>query len=112
MNREEALELLSQVRPLDQWRRHDAHSTYDPTNQATTAPAYPRFNHVAQQMSFPPVKIIIDFVLNKLFFNFFYLYITYMCIYNIICKIIYLFYLCSNYGIFEFLQLLYYILDT
>lgn len=56
MNREEALELLSQVRPLDQWRRHDAHSTYDPTNQATTAPAYPRFNHVAQQMSFPPVR--------------------------------------------------------
>lgn len=56
MNRDEALELLSQVRPLDQWRRHDAHSTYDPSNQATTAPAYPRFNHVAQQMSFPPVR--------------------------------------------------------
>lgn len=56
MNREEALELLSQLRPVDQWRRHDAHSTYDPTNQATTAPAYPRFNHVAQQMSFPPVR--------------------------------------------------------
>lgn len=58
MNREEALELLSQLRPVDQWRRHDAHSSYDPTNQATTAPAYPRFNHVAQQMSFPPVSIL------------------------------------------------------
>lgn len=56
MNREEALELLSQLRPVDQWRRHDTNSTYDPTNQAATAPAYPRFNHVAQQMSFPPVR--------------------------------------------------------
>lgn len=56
MNRDEAQELLSQVRPLDQWRRHDAHSGYDLGNQATTAPAYPRFNHVAQQMSFPPVS--------------------------------------------------------
>ncbi|EZA61318.1 trinucleotide repeat-containing gene 6C protein isoform X2 [Ooceraea biroi] len=55
MNRDEALELLNQLRPLsDQWRRHDTHSGYDPTHQATTAPAYPRFNHVAQQMSFPP----------------------------------------------------------
>ncbi|XP_033214194.1 trinucleotide repeat-containing gene 6C protein isoform X3 [Belonocnema kinseyi] len=54
MNRDEAQELLSQVRPLDQWRRHDAHSGYDLGNQATTAPTYPRFNHVAQQMSFPP----------------------------------------------------------
>ncbi|XP_020288424.1 trinucleotide repeat-containing gene 6C protein isoform X2 [Pseudomyrmex gracilis] len=52
MNREEALELLNQIRPLDQWRRHETHSGYDPTHQATTAPAYPRFNHVAQQMSF------------------------------------------------------------
>jgi len=56
MNREEALELLNQLRPLDQWRRHDTHSGYDPTHQATTAPAYPRFNHVTQQMSFPPVS--------------------------------------------------------
>ncbi|XP_047367762.1 trinucleotide repeat-containing gene 6C protein isoform X4 [Vespa velutina] len=55
MNRDEAQELLSQIRPLDQWpRRHDTHSGYDPTNQPTTAPAYPRFNHVTQQMSFPP----------------------------------------------------------
>ncbi|XP_032691719.1 trinucleotide repeat-containing gene 6C protein isoform X3 [Odontomachus brunneus] len=54
MNREEALELLNQLRPMDQWRRHDTHSGYDPTHQATTTPAYPRFNHVAQQMSFPP----------------------------------------------------------
>lgn len=59
MNREEALELLSQLRSVDQWRRHDTtHSGYDPTHQATTAPAYPRFNHVAQQMSFPPVSLI------------------------------------------------------
>jgi len=56
MNREEALELLNQLRPLDQWRRHDTHSGYDPTHQATTAPVYPRFNHVTQQMSFPPVS--------------------------------------------------------
>ncbi|XP_023288422.1 trinucleotide repeat-containing gene 6C protein isoform X2 [Orussus abietinus] len=54
MNRDEAQELLSQLRPLDHWRRHDAHGGYDPTNQASSAPAYPRFNHVAQQMSFPP----------------------------------------------------------
>lgn len=58
MNREEALELLNQLRPMDQWRRHDTHSGYDPTHQATTTPAYPRFNHVAQQMSFPPVSLI------------------------------------------------------
>jgi len=58
MNRDEALELLNQIRPVDQWRRHDTHSGYDPTHQATTAPAYPRFNHVGQQMSFPPVSII------------------------------------------------------
>ncbi|XP_012228942.2 trinucleotide repeat-containing gene 6C protein isoform X4 [Linepithema humile] len=56
MNREEALELLNQLRPLEQWRRHDTHSGYDPTHQATTAPTYPRFNHVAQQMSFPPAS--------------------------------------------------------
>ncbi|XP_015177022.1 PREDICTED: trinucleotide repeat-containing gene 6C protein isoform X2 [Polistes dominula] len=55
MNRDEAQELLSQIRPLDQWpRRHDTHSGYDPTNQPTTAPAYPRFNHVSQPMTFPP----------------------------------------------------------
>ncbi|XP_015596287.1 trinucleotide repeat-containing gene 6C protein isoform X2 [Cephus cinctus] len=54
MNRDEAQELLNQLRPVDQWRRHDAHAGYDPTNQVTPAPAYPRFNHVAQQMSFPP----------------------------------------------------------
>ncbi|XP_018401324.1 PREDICTED: trinucleotide repeat-containing gene 6C protein isoform X1 [Cyphomyrmex costatus] len=54
MNREEALELLNQIRPVDQWRRHETHSGYDPTHQATTTPAYPRFNHVGQQMSFPP----------------------------------------------------------
>lgn len=58
MNREEALELLNQLRPLEQWRRHDSHSGYDPTHQATTAPTYPRFNHVAQQMSFPPVNLV------------------------------------------------------
>lgn len=58
MNREEALELLNQIRPLDQWRRHETHSGYDPTHQATTAPAYPRFNHVAQQMSFSQVSLV------------------------------------------------------
>lgn len=58
MNREEALELLNQIRPVDQWRRHETHSGYDPTHQATTTPAYPRFNHVGQQMSFPPVSLI------------------------------------------------------
>ncbi|XP_072767323.1 uncharacterized protein Gw isoform X4 [Anoplolepis gracilipes] len=56
MNRDEALELLNQIRPVDQWRRHDTHSGYDPAHQATTAPAYPRFNHVGQQMSFPPAS--------------------------------------------------------
>ncbi|XP_012255062.2 protein Gawky isoform X3 [Athalia rosae] len=55
MNRDEAHELLSQVRPLDQWRRHDTHAGYDPASQAAAAAGYPpRFNHVAQQMSFPP----------------------------------------------------------
>lgn len=57
MNRDEALELLNQVR-TEQWRRHDTHSGYDPAHQATAAPVYPRFNHVAQQMSFPTVSII------------------------------------------------------
>lgn len=57
MNREEALELLNQIRPVDQWRRHETHSGYDPTHQATTTPAYPRFNHVGQQMSFPQVNL-------------------------------------------------------
>lgn len=56
MNRDEAQELLNQVRPLDQWRRHEAHSGYELANQATSGPSYPRFNHVAQQMSFPPVS--------------------------------------------------------
>lgn len=58
MNREEALELLNQIRPVDQWRRHETHSGYDPAHQATTTPAYPRFNHVGQQMSFPQVNLI------------------------------------------------------
>lgn len=57
MNRDEAQELLNQVRPLDQWRRHEAHSGYELANQATSGPSYPRFNHVAQQMSFPPVSL-------------------------------------------------------
>lgn len=56
MNRDEAHELLNQVRPLDQWRRHDTHAGYDPTSQAAAAGYPPRFNHVAQQMSFPPVS--------------------------------------------------------
>ncbi|XP_043482810.1 trinucleotide repeat-containing gene 6B protein isoform X3 [Leptopilina heterotoma] len=56
MNRDEAQELLNQVRPLDQWRRHEAHSGYELANQATSGPSYPRFNHVAQQMSFPPAS--------------------------------------------------------
>ncbi|XP_023248225.1 protein Gawky isoform X7 [Copidosoma floridanum] len=54
MNREEAQELLSQLRPVDQWRRHDGgHSSYDPGNQAAGSQSFPRFNHVSQQMSFP-----------------------------------------------------------
>lgn len=58
MNREEAQELLRPLRPLDMWRRrHDSHySGYDPSNQATNTQAFPRFNHVSQQMSFPPVS--------------------------------------------------------
>ncbi|XP_063980322.1 trinucleotide repeat-containing gene 6C protein isoform X2 [Diachasmimorpha longicaudata] len=51
MNRDEALELL-QLRSLD-WRRHDAPSGYDPTNPSSMSSAYPKFSHVAQQMSFP-----------------------------------------------------------
>ncbi|XP_011298524.1 protein Gawky isoform X2 [Fopius arisanus] len=52
MNRDEAQELL-QIRALD-WRRHDAPSGYDPTNPSSMSGAYPKFSHVAQQMSFPP----------------------------------------------------------
>ncbi|XP_034939131.1 trinucleotide repeat-containing gene 6C protein isoform X3 [Chelonus insularis] len=53
MNKDEAQELLSQLRGLDQWRRHEAPSGYDPTSQQMSS-AYPKFSHVAQQMSFPP----------------------------------------------------------
>lgn len=55
MNRDEAQELLNQLRSLD-WRRHEAPSGYDPTNQSSMTGAYPKFSHVAQQMSFPPVS--------------------------------------------------------
>ena len=56
MNRDEAQELLSQLRTIDQYRRHDAQSGYDPSSQAGLGGAFPRFNHVAQQMSFPQVS--------------------------------------------------------
>lgn len=56
MNRDEAQELLTQIRPVDQWRRHDIHSGYDPSNQSGSGQSFPRFNHVSQQMSFPPVS--------------------------------------------------------
>lgn len=56
MNRDEAQELLSQLRPLEQqWRHHETHSGYDPAAQSSSSQAYPRYNHVAQQMSFQPV---------------------------------------------------------
>ncbi|XP_046413280.1 trinucleotide repeat-containing gene 6C protein-like isoform X3 [Neodiprion fabricii] len=55
MNRDEAHELLIQVRPQDHWRRQDSHTGYDPASQSAAAAGYPpRFNHVAQQISFPP----------------------------------------------------------
>lgn len=72
MNRDEAQELLSQLRPLDQWRRHDAHSGFDPSNQTTGAPAYPRFNHVAQQMSFQPVRSLHMYIYVYIFVSFFF----------------------------------------
>ena len=67
MNRDEAQELLSQLRPVDQWRRHDGgHSGYDPTSQPAGGQSFPRFNHVTQQMSFPPVsyRIRLSFCTN------------------------------------------------
>lgn len=56
MNRDEAQELLSQLRSLDQWRRHDTPSYGDPSSQSNMSGAYPKISHVAQQMSFPPVS--------------------------------------------------------
>ncbi|KAK0168678.1 hypothetical protein PV327_002454 [Microctonus hyperodae] len=54
MNRDEAQELLSQLRSLDQWRRHDTPSYGDPSSQSNMSGVYPKISHVAQQMSFPP----------------------------------------------------------
>lgn len=62
MNRDEALELLSQLRPTDQWRRHDTgHAGYDPTAQPSASQSFSRFNHANQQMSFPPVSNLLFF---------------------------------------------------
>ncbi|KAJ8668098.1 hypothetical protein QAD02_009761 [Eretmocerus hayati] len=56
MNRDEAQELLSQLRPVDQWRRHDGgHSGYDLIHSAAGQP-FPRLPPVSQQMSFPPTS--------------------------------------------------------
>lgn len=59
MNRDEAMELLSSLRPspVDQWRRHETgHSGFDPNSQSSGGQPFPRFNHASQQMSFPPVS--------------------------------------------------------
>lgn len=60
MNKDEAQDMLSQIRSTEQWRRHEAPSGYDSSNQASMSSVYPKFNHVAQQMSFPPVSLIND----------------------------------------------------
>lgn len=57
MNKDEAQDLLSQIRSTEQWRRHETPSGYDPSSQAMSS-VYPKFNHVAQQMSFQPVSLI------------------------------------------------------
>lgn len=76
MNRDEAQELLSQIRSLDQWRRHDAPSNYDPNSQASMAAVYPKFSHVAQQISFPPVSPSYYYTSNKLIIEKFYELLT------------------------------------
>ncbi|XP_014233641.1 protein Gawky isoform X4 [Trichogramma pretiosum] len=56
MNCDEAQELLNQLRPTDQWRRHDGggHSSYDPSSQSAGSQSFSRFNHISQPVAFTP----------------------------------------------------------